>query len=249
MGSPEAEASRGDDEPLHNRQIMRSFSIASKETTVEQFQRFLRENPQVDRPGDAEYRPLLNWPQASVTWYEAAAYCNWLSKEEGVPEDQWCYVANGDGRYAAGMTVAPDYLYLRGYRLPTEAEWEYACRAGATATYSFGNKDFFLGQYAVLRTIANGQPLPVGSRKPNDFGLFDMHGNVAEWCQGLYRPYPDGRTAQSAAETQIADDRARTLRGGSFLDTPDGVRSAARRKDPPGTRRAAIGFRVARSYP
>lgn len=249
MGSPNAERARAEDERLHNRRIPRSFSIASEETTVGQFQRFLRENPPVDRPEAGTFGPSLDMPHTSVTWYEAAAYCNWLSKEEGVPENQWCYVANAEGRYAAGMKVAPDYLYLRGYRLPTEAEWEYACRARATTTWYFGSMEIHLEQYAVFNVADAGQPLRVGIRKPNDFGLFDMHGNVTEWCQGLYGPYPDVREAQSAAEEAVADDRLRVLRGGSFNDPPSGVRCAARQKDPPGTRSATIGFRVARSYP
>jgi len=109
--------------------------------------------------------------------------------------------------------------------------------------------EIYLEQYAVFDVADAGQPLRVGIRKPNDFGLFDTHGNVTEWCQGLYGPYPDVRKAQSAAEEAVADDRLRVLRGGSFNDQPSGVRCAARQKDPPGTRSTTIGFRVARSYP
>src|SRR5262249_45059949 len=122
--------------------------------------------------------------------YEAAAYCNWLSKEEGIPEDQWCYLRNDSEKYEKGMTVRPNYLSLRGYRLPTEAEWEYTCRAGAVTARFYGETDELLPKYAWYAKNSRDRWLrPVGTLKPNDLGLFDMHGNDYEWCQDPNLPY------------------------------------------------------------
>ncbi len=253
MGSPGAEASRGSDEPLHPCRIARSFSLADRETTAEQFQRYLRDHartlPAEMPPGGTD----LHCPQAGVTWFEAAAYCNWLSSQEGIPQDQWCYEPNADGQYAAGMKVVPEYLYLQGYRLPSEAEWEYACRAGAATAYSLGEAAELLKEYAVFRSASTGETQPAGQLKPNDFGLFDMHGNVAEWCQDRYQPYPLGESPLSPTIVpdgeEVREAALRAVRGGSFLDAPVRLRSAARSQQRPDVRHPDIGFRVARSYP
>src|ERR1700732_7075 len=97
-----------------------------------------------------------------VTWYDAAAYCNWLSEQQGIPKEQWCYVPNKEGKYAAGMKMAANYLKRTAYRLPTEGEWEYACGAGAETAFSFGEADDLLGKYAWWSANSLSKSHPVG---------------------------------------------------------------------------------------
>ncbi|NUQ65747.1 MAG: SUMF1/EgtB/PvdO family nonheme iron enzyme [Pirellulales bacterium] len=250
MGSAARQGANGDERP-HYQRIRRSFSIASTETSVEQFRRFLDDHPRFRREPGTQAGASQELPQTSVTWYEAAAYCNWLSESDHLPEDQWCYAPNDMGEYAAGMTTAVNYQDLRGYRLPTEAEWEYACRAGATTRYAFGDDNRYLPHYAVFAGGPAGQPDSVARRMPNDFGLFDMHGNLAEWCQDRYVSYPAVPNGLSidASEEPARDADCRVLRGGTFHDSANRLRCAARDKEHPGQRRGSLGFRVARSYP
>ena len=110
-------------------------------------------------------------------------YCNWLSEQEGLPKDQWCYLPNEAGAYAEGMTIPADVLERTGYRLPTEAEWEYACRAGAVTSRYYGHSIDLLDAYAWYQANSKEHAWTCGSLLPNDLGLFDMLGNVFEWCQ------------------------------------------------------------------
>jgi len=193
-------------------------------------------------------------PMAAMTWYEAAAYCNWLSGQEGIPEDQWCYVRNRAGKFAAGMRGKQNYLSLRGYRLPSEAEWEYACRAGARTVRYFGQTDELLPAYAWYEGNSSNRTWPVGRLKPNDFGLFDICGNVWDWCHGRSSTYGEsGEDAEDVAIVQdsksVGDSESRVLRGGAFNNLPRTLRLAYRYFVLPGDRGISAGFRVARTYP
>ena len=249
MGSPKTEPLRGDHETAHTHRIRRSFSIASKEVTGAQFQRFLRDNPQIHHTFDERFSPEGNSPQTSVTWYEAASYCNWLSAQDEIPPDQWCYLPNDDSVLAEGMAIAPDYLTRRGYRLPTEAEWEFACRAGTVTSRYFGDLPELLSHYAAFQENAQDRTLPVGSLRPNEWGLFDMHGNVAEWCQDAFEESAQVATGTDGNAGVVRERDARVLRGGSFQDARAQIRSAARAKSRPGNRHDSGGFRVCRSFP
>jgi formylglycine-generating enzyme required for sulfatase activity len=127
-----------------------------------------------------------------------------------------------------------------GFRLPTEAEWEYACRAGAGSGYSFGDDPAALPAYAWFGEIVGGSSHPVGQKKPNPWGLYDMHGNAAEWTRSRYRPYPfleDARDADGNNEPMV-------VRGGSFHDRPQRCRAGFRLSYPAWQRVHNVGFRV-----
>jgi formylglycine-generating enzyme required for sulfatase activity len=263
MGSPPEEAGRaggqaGTEEMRHGMRIGRSFAIALREVTVEQFLRFRK-----DHDYSKEFSPSPECPVNQVLWYDAAAYCNWLSEQEGIDKKEWCYLSNKDDRYAEGMKLAPNYLCRLGYRLPSEAEWEYACRAGALTSRYYGEGEELLGQYAWYtknsqdRGMLPGAPgqfgVPGGRLKPNDFGLFDMLGNAAEWCQEAvpdYSPGPKGKVADDTEDktTVIEDKMKRVMRGGSCFTQASIVRSARRFWYVPSPHLAYVGFRPARTF-
>jgi formylglycine-generating enzyme required for sulfatase activity len=257
MGSPPTEQGRMDDETPHRRRISRSFAIAAKEVTVEEFLRFRKHHNYYE-----VYSASIHCPINNVTWYDAAAFCNWLSAQEGISAEQQCYVPNAAGKYAEGMKLAPGYLDRIGYRLPSEAEWEYACRAGALTSRCYGETEELLQEYGwyVKNSQAQGMlpGLPGQWRvkgdclKPNDFGLFSMLGNAGEWCQERGRPYKPG-TGIVLVEDQednevVMDDTKRVLRGGAFFSLAKHLRSASRSSLRPLVGRGDIAFRVARTF-
>jgi len=129
------------------------------------------------------------------------------------------------------------------YRLPTEAQWEYACRAGSTRSFCFGDEEALLGQYAWYADNSQKSPHPVGRLKPNAWGLYDMHGNVYEWCQDWYGEYPPGPVTDPRGPSA---GKYRVLRGGSWDGEAGDGRSAYRLRLNPGYRYGHEGFRVAR---
>jgi formylglycine-generating enzyme required for sulfatase activity/tRNA A-37 threonylcarbamoyl transferase component Bud32 len=258
MGSPLREANRFDNELPHRRWIGRRFALASKKVTVAQFQRFKKDNPKVKHQYTERFSPDPDGPVISVTWYEAAQYCNWLSEQEGIPPEQWCYpsIADIEKHKVDGkpLRLPDDYLSRAGYRLPTEAEWEYACRAGAVSSRYYGSSLEMLGQHAWYQQNVEDRTWPVGQKKPNSFGLFDMHGNTWDWCQEGYAEYRVGErgkpTPDEEDKREVTDQLNRVLRGGSFYSQATGVRSAFRLSYKPSARVFFIGFglRVARTY-
>jgi formylglycine-generating enzyme required for sulfatase activity len=248
MGSPPTEKDRSFNEPQHQRRIGRTFALAATAVTKEQFLRFM---PKFSHTQMMRY-PEPTCPIGGVTWYVAAAYCNWLSKEEGIPEDQWCYLPNDKNEYADGMKLAPDYLKRTGYRLPTEAEMEYATRAGALTSRYYGETEELLPKYAWYMKNSNEMTWPVGSLKPNDLGLFDVQGNVSTWCQESYKDYPAGKGNEPAEDEEdglvVTSTSNRVLRGGSFLFPTSFARSACRATDQPQFKDFNFGFRVARTF-
>jgi hypothetical protein len=215
------------------------FAMAAHEVTVEQLQKF--RSPYKPYAPNA---PQPDCPANLVSWYDAVAYCNWLSQQEGIPKEQWCYERNDKGDYDAGMKIPADYVKRTGYRLPTEAEWEYVCRAKTNTSFSFGEPEELLQRYAWYVDNSRSRTWPVGRLRPNALGVFDMHGNVWEWCHDLYNKRDTG-----GSETVEQKD-VRVLRGGAFADRPSSVRSAYRNYClQPGNRGDDIGFRPARTYP
>jgi serine/threonine protein kinase/formylglycine-generating enzyme required for sulfatase activity len=251
MGSPPTEPERiATDSAPHRMIIPHRFAIAAQEVTVEQYQGFVKENPGVDHANINRYSAFPNGPMNMVTWYDATAYCNWLSRRERLPE---CYEPNEQGSYAAGMRIKADALKLTGYRLPTEAEWEYACRSGAVTSRYYGLSIDLLGQYARFRHISQGRAWPCGGLLPNDLGLSDMLGNVWEWCQDQAHSYPEGTNNVTRDDMNnqeiVQPNTLRLLRGGPFNYNPAFVRSANCDRVQPSGHYANVGFRLARTYP
>jgi formylglycine-generating enzyme required for sulfatase activity len=181
-----------------------------------------------------------NLPVEQVTWAEAALYCNVRSRAEGLEP---CYDEE---------TTACNFE-ATGYRLPTEAEWEYACRAGTQTSYAFGADPGRLGPNAWYRENSGKHTHPVGQKAPNAWGLYDMHGNVSEWCNDIYDPsaYRDGPETNPRGP---AEGEQYALRGGSWASSAEALRSSSRLGENPGfsdacLARDAIGFRCVRKAP
>jgi formylglycine-generating enzyme required for sulfatase activity len=251
MGSPKSEPDREQEEILHRKRIDRSYAIANRPVTVDEWRRFLLANPSIkSRDVNVErFSPDGDGPIIDIDWYEAAAYCRWLSELEHVPPEQMCYPEVK--AIKEGVRLPANHLERTGYRLPTEAEWEYACRAGAATSRFYGSANDLLGHYSWFAGNSDDRAWPVARKKPNDFGLFDMHGNVWNWCQSVRVVYPeDGGVSPDRETLSPVDEKARlVLRGGAFHRLPSRIRCAHRQFNGPGARNEYMGLRLVRTYP
>ncbi|MCY2964428.1 MAG: SUMF1/EgtB/PvdO family nonheme iron enzyme [Planctomycetota bacterium] len=232
--------------------ISYSFTIATHEVTVEQWLRFVAESAQKKfpttlrerDPGLKEFTSNDNCPVNGISWYNAAAYCNWLSDLEGLEP---CYQPNPQSKkYEEGMSIVANFREKSGYRLPTEEEWEYACRAGSTTQFAFGEPADarLVNQYAWWVENAAGTTHAIGTVRPNRFGLFDMHGNLWEWTNSRFE------NPSTDTDNRILGNQSRVLRGGGFNDF--GARdlgSSDRNPEPPDDPNDSFGFRPSRTYP
>ena len=232
---PAGRFQRGFRTPPSFHEVDHGIAIAAREVTIADFRRFRRDYA----PGQLFAR-TDDCPAHMLSWYDAAAYCNWLSERDGLPREQWCYLPNKDGRYADGMKLAPDFLTRTGYRLPTQTEWEYACRAGTVTRWALGEAEDLLTKYAWCVSNAWSRLHPVGTLRPNDLGLFDMHGNAWEWCQDV--------DAKSAADV-VTDADERPIRGGAFGHGPLTILSSNFVFTSASVGGGDVGFRPARTLP
>ena len=230
MGSPEKEKGRFNNEKQLGVTITRAFELGKTVVTQKQWTEVMGTDPwnwkKSGQTGD-------NYPAVYVSWLDASLFCEHLTSYE-----------REAGRFSAKQT----------YRLPTEAEWEYACRAGTTTAYSFGDDESSLGDFAWYgensRVNSNWWSYVslVATKKSNPWGLFDMHGNVWEWCEDWYKDSLSGGNdpkGPSAGLGNLGGSR-RVFRGGDWYFSASSCRSASRGRDYPSSRSDCRGFRIVR---
>jgi formylglycine-generating enzyme required for sulfatase activity len=223
-GSPPGERGRSEDEGPMHRVVVRPFWMGKMEVTWDEYNLFRKGGPLSERENEAarardvdaitrptpvyadEYRGFgkEGYPAVGLSHHAAMEYCRWLSKKTG-----------------------------KGYRLPTEAEWEWACRAGTRTPYFFGVSPDKLGEYAWYEKNSGEETHPVGKKKPNPWGLHDIYGNVAEWCLDHYekKGYTGFPRKLNLSPVRLPTERrfSHVVRGGSWEDPASRCRSAARR--------------------
>jgi len=179
-------------------------------------------------------------PVINVSWYDAIEYCNWLSEQAGIKK---AYDSQGNLLDRNGK-VTKDITKVEGYRLPTEAEWEYAARGGQNSRgYKYVGSDT-INEVAWYSDNSGWKTHPVGEKKPNELGLYDMSGNVVEWCHDWYGDYS---SATQTNPTGPSSGAFRVDRGGSWGNSDQYCRAAARSSSTPTSSIRSIGFRLSRT--
>jgi len=219
MGSPLNEVGRQNDEgPPHAVNITESFYLGRFEITQAQWEAVMGNNPSTFQRLDQSPQH----PVERVSWLDAQEFIGKLNEPEN--------------RVSSGK-----------FSLPTEAEWEYACRAGSTGRFPWGEDVEYrqLPKFAWFNSRAEGMSHPVGTKQPNRWGLYDMHGNVWEWCADSFCPYaPTNRNTADRKESAATSDTKKVIRGGSWFNEPEALRNANRHRHPIDSRQTNLGFRV-----
>ncbi len=223
MGSPAEEVGGQDDEQQHQVTISKNYFLGMTEVTQGQYEKVMGTNPSHFQKRVIRLTDSSMYPVEQVSWEDAVEFCKKLSE---LPEEK-----------KAG----------RIYRLPTEAEWEFACRAGSKTAFSFGDQPSSLSNHAWFNANSDDKTHPVGEKKPNAWGLYDMHGNVAEWCSDWYGDYPKGVVSDP---TGPKEGLSPVFRGGCWYSEAALCRSASRGWfDPAHGFVIDLGFRVAMTVP
>ena len=219
MGSPESEQGRKQDETQHEVTISKDYYLGVYEVTQAQYEKVMGKN-RSHFQGAIVGNENADLPVENVSWHDAVEFCKKLSD---LPEEK-----------KAG----------RVYRLPTEAQWEYACRAGSKTAYSFDDEEGLLPEHGWFKRNSSNRTHTVGLLEPNAWGLYDMHGNVWEWCSDLYGDYPKGALSDP---TGPKEGSFRVYRGGGWYFGAAFCRSAIRFRNDPSIRNVDLGFRLALS--
>jgi len=254
MGDDSSAASAN--EKPHKVTLTRDFYVSDREVTYWQFREFPMNAPEDPTCPDEwkklgkilggereSFRPVPDRPVQRVNWFEAVAFCNWLSRSEQLtPYYSLSKTGAGDGWKCDQNPQA------NGYRLPTEAEWEYACRAVSQKQYAFGDDVRMLEEYANYGSSLGDGTRPGGIKLPNGWGLFDMHGSVSEWCQDRYRgDYYSTSPTDDPAGPEVGSTRV--SRGGDWWGVASHCRASNREWLDPGYRDGHLGFRLVRQCP